>query len=217
LTILLNTVKNTDLSKNLLIFNFGNKIGNLTLSNPDDFLQYINYYITWIAIFGLSKEQFNQTKYMFESQSRLQQVSILLELSFFYDVKVISVDGYFKSLGVINKGGYDLITVFIENYISILRRFLNKKYISNFSFVHSRNSVVFDFILPLMWGQISKSNSNAFDFNNRIFRISNALFSSPKMVLKYLYLELKFNIKLKVKYISPLKIVKYIFPNSQSN
>lgn len=205
LSFMVNTINNTDLDNELLIFNFGNKSGSITLNTTDELVNFLDYFITWIAIFGLSANQFKYFFQFFDPNSRLGQVIVLLEASRHYKIKVVDSQLFFESKDPIKKGGYDLITVFVENYISILRKYAKQKTIKRSTIRKQRKKVIFNLVCMILEIQLIKNKHYYFEHEQRRKRIVNALFPNILLIFRYLLFELDIIIKSRFSQNSPLK------------
>lgn len=193
LSVLLNNIKSTDFSNTLLIFNASEQKKDISIKNLDDFVDYLSYFITWISLLGLSKVQFNRIRPLFSeySKTQLAQVAVILELASSNKVTVVNCNEYFISVAPKEKGGYDLIDVFLNNYLRILNIYLGKKKLAYYTIKNQKEKIIFNLILPYYFKQLSNSNIYNFRFKYRIYRIVYYLIPNIKLIIKYLLMELK--------------------------
>jgi hypothetical protein len=188
---MLNFILSADLTNTLLIFNFGNRGENKIFETVDEFIGFMDYYVTWIAIFGLSKKQFKSINEKFETKSRLGQVSVLLELASLNKIQIISMNKYHEVLDPLNKGGYDVIEVFLDNYFKIIKKYVNSRFISERTYKCLKESVIFNYVLPNLIAQQKKKNDFYFSYNYRSLKIFFFLFPNFNLILKYVIIEFK--------------------------
>lgn len=101
---------------------------NCTIHSKEELLQSMSFYITWIANFGVYREDLKYldvpevyTKLLFA------QVAWLLNISNHKEIKIY-YDKWYTALWPKNKGGYNIFKVFTDNYFSILKSFdISKK------------------------------------------------------------------------------------------
>jgi abequosyltransferase len=191
LKMMLNFILSADLTNTLLIFNFGNRGENKIFETVDEFIGFMDYYVTWIAIFGLSKKQFKSINEKFETKSRLGQVSVLLELASLNKIQIISMNKYHEVLDPLNKGGYDVIEVFLDNYFKIIKKYVNSRFISERTYKCLKESVIFNYVLPNLIAQQKKKNDFYFSYNYRSLKIFFFLFPNFNLILKYVIIEFK--------------------------
>jgi abequosyltransferase len=190
LDFMVENIKNTDLNNKVLIFNFGNKKGDYLLESLDEFVKVVDYYITWIAIFGISRNHFTANERYFTS-GLLPHVPVLLETVKSCKVQIVCADDYFSTIDPIKKGGYDVIDVFLVEFSNILRKYLGLNGITKKTFDKLFENTIFKYILPNLINQLKGYNNHKFIYGNR-FRL--LLFIFPKAKLMYRYILLEFQI-----------------------
>lgn len=117
-------IKRASTSKNLFFFQnneFHTDLG-ICFRSLNQFMNISNYYITWIVNFGCWKTCLStileSQKY---SQFKLNQVDWFLQLVTHIDGGMIYFGDYYEVEPVIQKGGYNIYEVFIDNFLYILR------------------------------------------------------------------------------------------------
>lgn len=142
----------------------GNGISNL--------IQNISYYSTWIASFGIWKEDFdNLSDFNRCSNLQLVQVDLLYRLVNIKEKFIIDDEILFELRGVSKKGGYDLISVFLDNYKSILREQVYSGHIENWLFKKELNKIIFNFITPWVAKILVNRNLYSFTLRRPVLRI----------------------------------------------
>jgi abequosyltransferase len=139
------------LSKNILFFSNGilKKEDIFYCENLDSFVKNVSYYSTWIGAFGIWKTDFERIKY-FSRYSKLQLVQTDVLFRLFYQNKsaVINNKQIFFSMPPIIKGGYDLITVFLDNYLYLLKQQIEKGLLTKKVYNNEKKSLLLNHICP---------------------------------------------------------------------
>jgi len=177
--------------------------GKLKINRPiycktaDDFLIYATYWTTWIASFGIWKEDFLRIN-DFNRFSKLQlaQVDVLF--------RVISITGkniyiynyeIATSLTVPQKGGYDIITVFIHNFSRILIFQKNQNVLTNRAIKIAMKYMLLNHLTPELVRLILDKENHTFKYDNSIIRILNYYKYDPLLIcdffIKYFFLYFK--------------------------
>jgi glycosyltransferase involved in cell wall biosynthesis len=133
LDIIIDLISQNNAERNIIFFSNGSlkKITKCHCVNLDIFVKTVSYFSTWIGSFGIWKNDFDS----FDGFSRnaclqLVQTDILFGLInkgksvLVYNLKI------FDSIIPKNKGGYDIITIFLQNYFFLLTQQVNAKNLS---------------------------------------------------------------------------------------
>lgn len=154
--------------KNVLFFSDGllNIKGDITCIDLDSFVESVSYWSGWIGSFGIWREDFS-TLVNFNRRSHLQltQVDVLFRLINSQREVFVNNDKLFSAQPVSKKGGYDLLTVFLDNYVFLLTEQLNNKKLSKKVFVVEKRKLLLQFIRP--WLVSIKIYPNKFYFGNK--------------------------------------------------
>lgn len=128
----------------------------------DFFLKNATFYSTWIATFGIWKNDFdNIINFNKCSHLQLTQVDILFHLIEKKGNIVIIDDILFETENVTNKGGYDIVTVFLDNYSYLLRERIVSNEISKELYYREMDNVINKFLA--IW--LAKSFVDNVNFN----------------------------------------------------
>lgn len=122
---MIDIIKTIDCDTNLFFFQnipFLHNFECCKYKNKEEFLLNVSYYCTWISNWGCWNEEFksinNLSRY---SNLQLQQVDWFFQVSSKNKGGVIYFDDYFETIILPKKGGYNLLKVFIVNYMFLIR------------------------------------------------------------------------------------------------
>ena len=226
-------VENKTKKITLLFTNGAAKKNTTEYHNFDLFIQNISGYCTFAGCFGIWKTQFTSVEdFNRRSDWKLPHTDFLFRTFKANNVVCIKNKIIFNSLHPHKKGGYDLLRVFMENYIYLLREQLESGLLTENTYSTERKKVLIDFVRPWLLNIIfypklyTFTCENAFkrifiSYKNDYLLLSNfviqfSLLSLRYFILKLLKLILPINIysiikisylNLKDKFISALKIV----------
>lgn len=142
--------KNRD-KRNILFFLNGELsiMNNVVCDNLSSFVDTVSYYSGWMGAYGIWKEDFvNFTNYNRCTHLQLTQVDVLFKLINSKRAVFVNNDKLFISVPLMKKGGYDFITVFLDNYIFILTEQLDNKTLSKKIFIEEKRKLLLQFIRP---------------------------------------------------------------------
>jgi len=190
LKIILELAIKTKNTTNLLFFANGNaatKNEIVECRDFDEFVKEASYWTTWIGAFCLSKkdfenfENFNQNLHLF-----LSQTDVLFRLINSKKKKVfISNTTIFESVEPKKKGGYDILDVFLENYIGLLTKEMQNGNLSAATLKLEKRKLLFKFLLPLLRGiKIDGADSN-FSAKNPVTRIFKYYKNAPSDFIRF--------------------------------
>ncbi|AMR32929.1 hypothetical protein A0256_16640 [Mucilaginibacter sp. PAMC 26640] len=109
------------------------KTGSVLCDSMDQFIDRVLYMGTWIGSFGIWRDDFNRlTNFSRYSNLLLTQTDVLYRMISATQKAFVNNDLLFVSLDfqIKKKGGYDLLTVFLDNHNIILKEYLDKRAIS---------------------------------------------------------------------------------------
>jgi glycosyltransferase involved in cell wall biosynthesis len=127
----------------------------------NQFVKEASFYITWILTFGIWKDHFNEIENQYEGiELSLVQSVLLFKCVIKCQHANLYSKEYFQVPEVRNKGGYNLVNVFVGNYLGkILLPYYQHGEISGFTYRHEKLKLLRYFLLP--WGiEILKSDSD---------------------------------------------------------
>ena len=106
----------------------GKKEGNYICNSFDELLQSASYNITWIGGMLVKRGKFNELEdYLRYRYLQLSQIDMYARFLAKGDTVFVCNDsGMFSGLTVKNKGGYNVAEIFGQNYLKILREYLDK-------------------------------------------------------------------------------------------
>jgi len=107
----------------------------------------VSYYTTWIATFGIWKDDFIKIiNFNKSSHLQLTQVDILFDLIKKKKNIIIDDEILFDPEVVSKKGGYDIVTVFLDNYSFLLRQQVDSNEISDALYYEEMDSIINNFL-----------------------------------------------------------------------
>lgn len=145
---------------------------NIVCNTLDSFVETVSYLSGWMGAFGIWKDDFIH----FEDFSRyihlqLPQVDILFRQIVSQRAVLVNNEVLFISVGPIKKGGYDFLTVFLDNYIFILTEQLNKNTLSEKRFKAEKRKLLLHFIRPWLVNIKINPETYYFGYKNSFRRI----------------------------------------------
>ena len=137
------------------------------INNPAELILNTSYWITWIGNFGNWKHIINNIPSPNEcAPLLLTQVDWSFKIMSGNQCAQIYFDDYFESIIPNKKGGYNIFNVFINNYLLIIRQYIDKK-----SIIQKEKYSLFRYFL-LKWISSLKNSNKDFTFEkNNIWNI----------------------------------------------
>ena len=160
--------------RNILFFSNGvtRHSENMICHNLNSFIDTVSYWSGWIGAFGIWREDFihfdNFNKY---SHLKLTQVYVLFNLINSQRSVLVYIEKLFISLPPSKKGGYDLLTVFLDNYVFLLNEQLDERKITKKIFLLEKRKLLHQFILPWLINLKTNPEEYYFTYKNRFSRI----------------------------------------------
>ncbi len=161
---------------NLLFFLNGEKgLTNTTLcNNIDSFVKKVSFFSTWIGAFGIWKNDFvNLKSFSRRSDLKLIQVDVLFRLINLGRKVLVINDKLFDTIPPGKKGGYDLLTVFLDNYIFLLTEQLGIGALSKKTFKQEKRKLLLKYLAPALVYTKLWPGLNCFEVKNKYSRIFN--------------------------------------------
>lgn len=143
-------------------------------NNIDDFVKVASFYSTWIGGFGIWKEDFNLiSNFSLNSHLRLTQTDIIFRMISSGKRAIILSEKYFAPQNPGDKGGYNIAEVFGRNYLSLLKRYIQTKDLTEETFKKEKELLLKNHIIPFYFGENKFLKSGFFqhmeDFYNDDF------------------------------------------------
>jgi abequosyltransferase len=153
--------------------NIDSKCEYIETSNLEKFINIVSYQITWIGSFGIWREDFkNISNFNRYSKLQLLQVDVILRNLKLKNKAIIYNKKLFTTLNIDKKGGYDLITVFLDNFLFILNEYKINGDISEKSILKLKKKIVNIFIFRWVFLNYTNTKYN-FQIENLYVRIKN--------------------------------------------
>lgn len=191
--------------QNILFFSNNEIISDSGITeNLDAFVRKVSYNINWIGAFGIWKDHLlEMNDFSRYANLLLTQTDVLIRLigkgrnTFVNNEKMFSVAELKK------KGGYDLITVFLENYTAILKDAVSVGSINQMTYDIELNKVCLNFLAPWIARIQVYPETYHFKISNWKNRISEFLAGNSSLwfrfYMKYKYYFFVYNVKKKIK------------------
>lgn len=137
------------------------------INNQFELIENTSYWITWIGNFGNWKHVINNIPSPNEcAPLLLTQVDWSFKIMLEGQQAEIYFDDYFESITPNKKGGYNIFDVFVNNYLTIIRRYIDKSTI-----LQKEKYRLFRYFL-INWITALKEPTNNFTFEkNNIWKI----------------------------------------------
>ena len=186
---ILQTIEENKQEKNILFFS--NKVlkieQNTLYKDLNSFIESVSYWSGWIAAFGIWKEDFMKLSDFNRCvHLQLAQVDVLFRLINSRKAAFVNNDEIFNIQALSRKGGYDVITVFLDNYILLLSEQLNNKTLIKETFISEKRKLLLKFIRPML--VTVKINPNEYYFEHKnSFRRINSYYRTDKITLIRFY------------------------------
>ena len=173
--------------KNVLFFlNQGQNGERVIRKGLNGFLDVVSFNCTWIGAFGIWKNDFKALD-GFNRHAKLQltQTDVLFRLIGSHRQVCINDTILFESIELAKKGGYDLITVFLDNYNFLLNEALERGDISDTTYKSETRKTLLGFICP--WMARLKIYKEKFHFTakDRFTRIISAYKNRPAILIAF--------------------------------
>lgn len=189
--------------------------------NFDLFIQTVSGYCTFTGCFGIWKTQFTSIDdFNRRSDWKLPHTDFLFRLFKRNNIVCIKDRIIFHSLHPQKKGGYDLITIFMENYIYLLHEQVIDGFLAKKTFEIERKKLLIDFIRPWLLNIIFYPKLYTFScdkpFKRIFFSYKNDRLLLLNFLFKFLLLSLKYCILKSLKLILPINLylkIKIIYFN----
>jgi acetyltransferase-like isoleucine patch superfamily enzyme/glycosyltransferase involved in cell wall biosynthesis len=130
--------------------------GNMNAGNPietqaslSDFVRRVSYFSTWIGGFGIWRSQFAAMP-DFGRAARLQlvQADVLFRLMAAGKRAIVLYEHYFVGMHVPKKGGYNIAQVFGQNYLSLLKPYVEAGKLERAVYEAEKKSILINHIIP---------------------------------------------------------------------
>jgi len=193
---ILQTIAENKQERNILFFS--NKVlgikQNFLCENLNSFVDNVSYWSSWIACFGIWKEDFiSFNDFSRCSHLQLTQIDVLFRLINSQRSVYVNNEDLFISLTPSKKGGYDLLTVFLDNYIFLLTEQLINNKLTEKIFISEKKKLLLQFIRPWLVNIKIYPNIYYFKCNNNLRRI-NSYYKNDKLTLIWFFIYYGFSL-----------------------
>ena len=193
LILILDFVKQNIKSKPELFFSNGliksnNELNHVSISS---FISTTSFYSTWIACFGIWKQDINQIENFNTIISEKLIIYVLFDLIKKKKRIVFENSNIFKTDSPANKGGYNFYEVFAVNYINILKYYNNERQISDKVLFFEKAKLMIKFLIPWTLVLQDKDSGIAFTTNKGFKIIWNQYKFHPILYAGVLYYSIK--------------------------
>jgi len=159
--------------KEIIFFSNGalKKTKEFHCKNLDSFVKTVSFNSTWIACFGIWKEDFDSIL-EFNKNKNLQLVQTDILLRMISSDRSVLVDNsiIFNSISPKSKGGYNIYQVFVTNYLGLLEEYRRKKKLTWITLFNEKSKLLKYFLIP--WTVTLWKDKKQYSFENKYaFRI----------------------------------------------
>ena len=201
---IITTIEENKLRKNIIFFTNAN----LSHKEPylcedlNSFVDNVSYYSGWIGGYGIWKEDYIKiVDYNKCTHLQLTQIDILFRLINSKRSVLVNNDKLFISIPPLTKGGYDLLKVFLDNYLFLLTEQVNNHTLLKKTFISEKRKLLLKFILPWLVGCKIYPKTYTFEVNNSFRKISHCykddIITIIRFIMQY-YISLSYNFTKKV-------------------
>lgn len=172
---IIETIHKNESKKNILFFL--NKVilknqNSIICKDLNSFVRNASFYVTWIGAFGIWKEDFIKLKdFSRRADLKLPQVDVMFRLINSKGTVFINNERLFNSLPLSSKGGYDVLDVFLDNYIFLLDEQLNNEKLTKNTFIQEKRKLLLQYIRPALVYTKIWPKLFYFEFKNKYKRI----------------------------------------------
>lgn len=201
---MLQTIVQNEVEKNIIFFSNGllNINHSSKCNNLNSFVDIVSFYSGWIAAFGIWREDFiTFNDFSRCSNLQLTQVDVLFRLINSNKSVIVYNETLFISIPPLKKGGYDLLTVFLDNYLFLLTEQLNNHKIKRETFESEKKKLLLKFICSWLVHARVNPEVNYFEQNNTFQRIFYYYKKNTGTIIKFLlyyYLSFYYNFAKKI-------------------
>lgn len=171
LELMLRVIKENLNSQNIIFFSNGSikNYNNGLCLDFDDFVKSASFYTTWIACFGIWKQDFDSlVNFSRKSEKQLIQTDVLFRLASTKRQVFIDNTILFEAVNV-SKGGYNIYKVFVSNYLGLFDEYVEKKQLKRKTVNDEKSKLLFHFILPWTLLIITQKQKYSFDTKEAFF------------------------------------------------
>jgi len=148
---IIDTINQNTKNKNIIFFSNGSlkNIEKFHCKDLNSFIRTVSFYSTWIACFGIWKEDFDALEGFNRNITlHLVQTDVLFRL--ISSDRMIFVDNskIFDTVSPKSKGGYNIYQVFVTNYLGILEEYRKRKQISRITLFNEKSKLLIHFLIP---------------------------------------------------------------------
>lgn len=166
----------------------------------DFFINRVSFYSTWIASFGIWKSDFELINdFNRNSKLHLIQTDILFELIKKNKSVFISNTHLFNVQNVSIKGGFDVVSVFLDNYSYLLIQQVKDNNLSYINYNREVKNVVLKFIIKAIVLSYFRLGFN-YTYNKGFSRVIKFFKNQPFFILLILFNFIFYFIKYSIKY-----------------
>jgi abequosyltransferase len=162
---IIQTINENRSTKNLLFFSNG-ELGaekNIFCKDLDSFVGNVSYFSGWIGGYGIWREDYlTFNDYNRRAHLQLTQVDVLFRLINSQRTVFVNNEKLFNVQQLSKKGDYDLLKVFLDNYLFLLSEQLSAGTLLKRTMVSEKKKLLLQFIFP--WLVNIKTNPEVYQF-----------------------------------------------------
>ena len=214
LDFIISSVNENVYKKNILFFS--NKVlnikQNILCENLDKFVETVSFWSGWVGAFGIWKEDFITLK-NFSRYAHLQLTQIDVQFRLINSKRSVFVNNekLFVSIPPKIKGGYDILTVFLDNYTFLLTEQLKNNTLREEVFLSEKRKLLLQFIRSWLVNIRINPNDYTFEYKNSFRRIVSHYKKDKLTLIKFILI---LNISIYYNLIKKVLHLTFVNPNS---
>jgi glycosyltransferase involved in cell wall biosynthesis len=157
-------------NKEIIFFSNGTlrKITKCHCKNLNSFVKTVSFYSTWIACFGIWKEDFEIID-NFNTVVKLRLINdVLFKLICLNRPVLVDNTKIFNMVSPKAKGGYNIYQVFVTNYLGLLEKYRIENQISRITLFNEKTKLLIYFLIPWTLTLWRNKTQYSFDKNGAV-------------------------------------------------
>lgn len=162
-----------------------------TCSTVDSFISSVSYFCTWIPIYTFLKKDIDSFDFNRKWETLIPQVDFAFRLINSNRKAVIDNSLIFDSVTPSKKGGYDILKIFLDQYLWILKEQADNSKLSKSTYKEEKRNLLKNFILPWLIELQINGNKYTFSAKNRFKKINWHYKDDILYLIKFYYRNFK--------------------------
>lgn len=158
----------------------------------NSFVKNVSYWSTWIACFGIWKEDFESiANFSRNANLQLVQTDVLLRLISSGQSVYVNNSKIFDSVNPNSKGGYNIYQVFVTNYLGLLEDYRETRQISRITLFNEKSKLLIHFLIPWTVSLWKDKQNYSFNKNGALSIVLKKYRFHPTFYIGVIYLSIK--------------------------